>query len=408
MLQLIAAVAAISLDRVLGADGLLGLGPAIVLSAGALAAVPAGRAMDHFGRIPVLAAGFGLGAASCGLAALGSAHDFRATDPCRAGRGGDRVVVTRSPGRRAVTCTRLSAERAGSRSSSSAPSSARSSGRRSSGPVLAGRELDGESLAALWLAAGAFELVGLALVAAVRPDPMRIAALLRHEHVEPGRTRTAPIGELLRRPGVVLALVAGQASFGVMVAVMTLTGSVVVDHFHHEQHDVFPIIAAHFVGMYALVILVGDLVDRIGRTPGAGRRADRDGPVGKRSPVGGGRPCHGGRALRPRARTGTSRSSPRRRSSRSAPSLLSGASLLGFTDLLSGATGAALTLLGGLALTAGGVAALAIGAVVLVTIPALWDLRARPRRHALQMDSEGLGRRPSTSTRGWRNLEATR
>ena len=45
-----------------------------------------------------------------------------------------------------------------------------------------------------------------------------------------------------------------------------LTGSVVVDHFHQEQHDVFPIIAAHFVGMYALVIVVGDLVDRIGRT----------------------------------------------------------------------------------------------------------------------------------------------
>jgi hypothetical protein len=32
MLQLIAAVAAISLDRVLEADGLLGLGPAIVLA----------------------------------------------------------------------------------------------------------------------------------------------------------------------------------------------------------------------------------------------------------------------------------------------------------------------------------------------------------------------------------------
>ena len=65
---------------------------------------------------------------------------------------------------------------------------------------------------------------------------------------------------------VVPALVAGQASLGVMVAVMTLTGSVVVDHFHQEQHDVFPIIAAHFVGLYALVIIVGDLVDRVGRT----------------------------------------------------------------------------------------------------------------------------------------------
>jgi hypothetical protein len=54
MLQLVAAVAAISLARILEAGGLLGLGPAIVLAAGALAAVPAGRAMDRFGRIPVL------------------------------------------------------------------------------------------------------------------------------------------------------------------------------------------------------------------------------------------------------------------------------------------------------------------------------------------------------------------
>jgi hypothetical protein len=75
MLQLAAAVAAISLARVLGVGGLLGLGPAIVLATGALASVPAGRAMDRLGRVPVLAAGFGLGAAGCAVGALGSARD---------------------------------------------------------------------------------------------------------------------------------------------------------------------------------------------------------------------------------------------------------------------------------------------------------------------------------------------
>jgi O-antigen/teichoic acid export membrane protein len=54
--------------------------------------------------------------------------------------------------------------------------------------------------------------------------------------------------------------------------------------------------------------------------------------------------------------------------------------LLGFNDLLSGATGAALTLLGGLALMGAGVAALAIGAVALVVVPALWILRAGSAR----------------------------
>jgi MFS family permease len=49
--------------------------------------------------------------------------------------------------------------------------------------------------------------------------------------------------------------------------------------------------------------------------------------------------------------------------------------LLGFNDLLSGLTGAALALLGGLALDVLGVGALAIGACVLVLAPAAWILR---------------------------------
>ena len=73
MLQLSAAVASLTLVLVLDIEGLLGLGPAIVLASGALAALPAGRSMDRFGRIPVLAAGYGFGIVGCGLAALGSA-----------------------------------------------------------------------------------------------------------------------------------------------------------------------------------------------------------------------------------------------------------------------------------------------------------------------------------------------
>src|SRR5690349_24487448 len=72
MLQLSAAVASLTLVLVLGVDQLLGLGPAIVLAAGALAALPAGRAMDRFGRVPVLAAGFATGGLGGVLAGLGS------------------------------------------------------------------------------------------------------------------------------------------------------------------------------------------------------------------------------------------------------------------------------------------------------------------------------------------------
>jgi predicted MFS family arabinose efflux permease len=52
--------------------------------------------------------------------------------------------------------------------------------------------------------------------------------------------------------------------------------------------------------------------------------------------------------------------------------------LLGFNDLLSGLTGASLALVGGVALTAIGVAALAVGGTLLVVAPALWLLARRP------------------------------
>ena len=57
--------------------------------------------------------------------------------------------------------------------------------------------------------------------------------------------------------------------------------------------------------------------------------------------------------------------------------------LLGFNDLLAGLTGAGLALLGGLALTALGVASLAIGGATLVVGPALWILRTDPPRAAV-------------------------
>jgi MFS family permease len=57
VLQLVAAVSSITFVLVTGVRGLLGLGPAIFLVASALTALPAGRAMDRYGRRPVFAAG---------------------------------------------------------------------------------------------------------------------------------------------------------------------------------------------------------------------------------------------------------------------------------------------------------------------------------------------------------------
>ena len=100
---------------------------------------------------------------------------------------------------------------------------------------------------------------------AVRPDPKRIAELIAPPSDGPAAP-PAPLSEIVRRPGVMPALLAALASFGVMVSVMNLTGYVVVEEHDHAQSDVFPIIGAHVLGMYALVLVVGTLIDRIGRT----------------------------------------------------------------------------------------------------------------------------------------------
>lgn len=373
MLQLSAAVASLTLVLVLDIEGLLGLGPAIVLASGALAALPAGRSMDRFGRIPVLAAGYLLGIAGCALAALGSAATSAP------------VVLVGLVGVGGASGIALLARTA---AGDMYPPERRARGialvlfgavfgallgPSVFSPLLSGKDLDGDTLAPLWLAGGAFMIVGLGLVSAVRPDPRRIAQLLGNEAGDVDRTG-APLRELLARPGVIPALLAAQASFAVMVAVMTLTGAVVVDHHGHAAHHVFPIIGAHVVGMYALVIVVGDVIDRIGRTPAlaggllvmavsAASLLWIESVVATAIALFGlGLGWNFSFVAATAELADSTHANERGR-------------LLGFNDLLSGATGAGLALLGGFALDALGVAALAIGAAILVTLPAAWILR---------------------------------
>ena len=372
MLQVLAAVSSITLATVVGVKGLLGLGPAIVLASGALAAMPAGRLMDRVGRVPVLSGGFGVGIGGCILAAAGSTTKSATVvllGLAAMGAAGGVALLTRTaaadmypPQHRARG---IALVLFGSVFGSIL-------GPFVFGPLVRGRVLDGESLALLWLAGAGFMVVGLGLVLSVRPDPKRISALI-DPHDAAVELPPAPLRVLLKRPGVVPALVAAQASFAVMVAVMWLTGSVVVDHQHHSGTVVFPIIGAHFFGMYALVLIVGDIIDRVGR---------------KRALV-------GGLILMGAAAASLSwvESVPATAASLFALGLGWNFSfvaataemadrtasnergrLIGFNDLLSGLTGAVLALAGGVALEMLGVAALAVGATLLVLGPAVWIL----------------------------------
>jgi MFS family permease len=371
VLQLVAAVSSITFVLVTGVEGLLGLGPAIFLVASALAAVPAGRAMDRFGRRPVVAAGFLLAAAGCGLTALATNFDsapalilgFLMTG---AASGIALLIRTAAgdmypPERRARG---ISYVLFGSVFGAIL-------GPVVFGPLFADRELDAAALTVPWLAAGAISLLALVLVLLVRPDPKRIAEVIAAGGGRPDERPAAPLRDILVRPGVRPAILAALASFGVMVSVMNLSGYVVVEHHHHQQSDVFPIIGAHVLGMYALVLVVGTVIDRIGRPVAlaAGLLVMAASTVGLLWIDG----VTATALLLFGLGVGWNLSfvaATAQLVDATAPS--ERGRMLGFNDLVSALFGAALALLGGYALDSIGVAALAIGATAIVAAPVLW------------------------------------
>jgi MFS family permease len=379
VLQLTAAVSSLTFVLVTGVRGLLGLGPAIFLTASGLTAVPAGRLMDRFGRIPVMSAGFAIGSFGCALTALASRID--STVAVIAGFG----LVGASSGIALLIRTAAGdmypPERRARGISYVLFGSVFGAilGPTVFGPLFAGKDVEADSLTVPWLAAAGIALVALALVQFVRPDPKRIAELIgsRTEgESQPGSA--APLGELLRRPGVIPAMLAALASFGVMVSVMNLSGYVVVEHHHHSQDSIFPIIGAHVFGMYALVLVIGAVIDRVGTSFALElglvvMGLSTIGLLWVESVFGTAVLLLGlgiGWNISYVAATAqlVNRTSPAERGK-----------LLGFNDLLAALFGASLALLGGYALDAIGVAALAIGATVILAAPILITLRPTAR-----------------------------
>lgn len=267
MVQLSAALSTVTFVAVTGVSGLAGLGPAIFLATAAVAALPMGRAMDRFGRIPVLAAGYGMGIAGSVLTGLGAMW----TSPALVVFGFILIGVAVGAG----ILTRTAA-------ADMYPPERRAWGislvlfgavfGALLGPLIfvpltAGRSPDAGSPVAPWFVAAGFMALALALVLSVRPDPRLIAETLSSRSGtggEHGTEPAAPLSEILRRRGAVPALAAALTSYSVMVGMMTLSGYILVGHGHH-QGAVFPVVSAHFIGMFGLVLFVGSIIDRIGR-----------------------------------------------------------------------------------------------------------------------------------------------
>jgi MFS family permease len=380
VLQLAAAVLSLTFVLVTGFESLLGLGPAIYLAAAALSALPAGQAMDRYGRIPVIAVGFLLGSVGCVVTAAGTHWELGAAvilGFVLIGVSGAVTLLIRTaagdlypPERRArgISLVLFGAVFGAIL------------GPAVFGPLFADKDVEADTLTVPWLAAGGLSLVALALVLFVRPDPKvigeRISRGARPLEAEPAAAPVAaPLSEIVRRPGVVIALIAALASFGVMVSVMNLTGYVVVDHHHHDQGSVFPIIGAHVLGMYALVLVIGTLIDQIGRI-----RALAGGLVIMAASCAGllffdgvfaigvllfGLGLGWNLSFVSATAQLADATSPAERGK-----------LLGLNDLLAGLLGASLALVGGIALDTLGVAALAIGATVIAMAPAFVITRA--------------------------------
>jgi MFS family permease len=100
--------------------------------------------------------------------------------------------------------------------------------------------------------------------ALLRPDPFLLAdPSARHV---PSDGEGDPVRALLRRPTVVIALVALIANQAVMVLVMTMTPLHMTEH-GHGLAAVGLVISAHTFGMFALSPVSGRLADRFGPSP---------------------------------------------------------------------------------------------------------------------------------------------
>jgi MFS family permease len=365
MLQLVVAVSTITLVLVTGIESILGLAPAVFLASSAVAAVPAGRAMDRYRRVPVLALGCVLGITGCVIAASGAG--LESAPLVLLGFvmiGGSSGVLLLA---RAAAADLYPPERRARGISYVLFGSlfGAALGPLVFRPLLSGRHLESGDLVVPYLAAGAIMVVGLFIVLQVRPDPKEFAAATARAHPDQGPA--PPLSEVLARPGTIAAVIAAVTSFAVMVSVMNLAGYVVVGNGHAEE-DIFTVISFHIIGMYSLVLVIGDMIDRIGRMPalvgGLVVMALSALGLGWHSSVLWTSFCLFGIGL---GWNVSYVAAAAHLSDVAAPS--ERGRLIGFTDLLSGFTGAGLALAGGAAYSAFGVLAIAIGATLIAVAP---------------------------------------
>ncbi|MDQ6806748.1 MAG: MFS transporter [Actinomycetota bacterium] len=365
MVELATAVATLTFEGAGGSRSLAGLAPGVFLASAAMAALPAGRSMDRFGRARILRVGFAAGIGGSLLASLGA---FSSSLPVvvlgfvLVGASTGTVMLSR-----AAAADMYPAERRPQAISLVLFGAVFGAllGPAVFIPLLQSGGLHGSSLGPAWLGGAGFMVIGFVLVSAVQRDPLQIA---RDISGEPQAT-SEPIVAIVGRAGIRWVLLAAVSSYSVMVALMTLVGKSMI-HYGHSKGSIFPVLSAHFVGMFGLFLAVGWVINRIGRSRAligglallgvsalALTETMQSVPLTSLAlfGVGAGWSCA--------YVTATSELAER-------ASAVERGKLLGFSDLLSGLVGAGLTTLLGFVLDKSGMAPVAITAAVLALISA--------------------------------------
>jgi MFS family permease len=254
--------------EIAGSNTWSGVPVAIGALGSALGAVPLARFMGRFGRRPGLTLGYALAVAGSGLGVLGL---LTGSLPLLL-----LGMVFYGVGQTSNLLTRYAA-------ADVSPVSTR--GRAiglivwgaAAGSIVGPNLLGPATGAAGWLGLPAvgspflisvlfFALAGLLVQTLLRPDPLAIARWM-HEAAERGLPRAAaePLGAILRRPTVRIALGALMTSQLVMIAT-TSTSAVYLYDQGHPVHTIGLATSLHLGGMYITSPLSGWLADRLGRS----------------------------------------------------------------------------------------------------------------------------------------------
>jgi len=102
----------------------------------------------------------------------------------------------------------------------------------------------------------------------LRPEPAKLAKLVEEENPRPevADQRVRPISQLIRIPGVYVAVITVALAQAVMIMLMGITALYMRD-LGHSLGEISVVFSAHTLGMFAFAPVSGILSDRLGRGP---------------------------------------------------------------------------------------------------------------------------------------------